>query len=103
MNLQHYILVDRKPVACTLMEWADFFEVHANRVVKQDTIDGVFISTVFLGLDHGWGQSEEPIVFETMILDGKFDEYQTRCATWDEAEKMHRTAVNEVKQYLKAV
>ena len=98
----YYILVNHKVVASTLMEWADFFEVLANRVVKQETIEGVFISTVFLGLDHGWGMSEEPIVFETMILDGK-DDYQTRCATWDEAEKMHRTAVNVIQQYLKAV
>ena len=39
-------------------------------------------------------------IFETMIFGAAFsgdDEYQTRCSTWDEAEAIHRAAIEVVK------
>lgn len=53
---------------------------------------GVDISTVFLGFDHGFGQGL-PILFETMIFGGPYDQWQRRYCTWDEAEAGHRHAV----------
>lgn len=48
----------------------------------------ITVSTVFLGLDHGFGGGV-PILFETMIFGGKHDERMFRYATWAEAERGH--------------
>jgi len=83
-----------------VLTWVDFYNTH-DRIVAQDNIGDVKVSTVFLGLDHGYGfltgEVEPPIVFETMIFGGKHDLYQNRCATWTEAEAMHAKALAMVK------
>jgi hypothetical protein len=48
------------------------------------------VSTIFLGLDRRFEGEGPPILFETMVFGGKHDQYQERCATWDEAEAMHQ-------------
>lgn len=61
-----------------------------NRVVaKTQVYDGCNVSTVFLGLDHGYRPGDPPIVFETMVFGGPFDQDQERYATWDEAVAGH--------------
>jgi hypothetical protein len=35
------------------------------------------VSTVFLGTNHSFG-FEPPLLFETMIFGGRFDDYQTQ-------------------------
>lgn len=95
-KVKNYILDGKKPVKATLLEWADFIE-NENRQVARDNIDGATISTVFLGIDNSFEPSEKPILFETMIFNGGHDGYQTRCATWEEAEEMHKKAIKFVK------
>lgn len=72
------------------------FDDHAARTVARDEIDGIAISTVFLGLDHGFGG--ESLFFETMIFGGEHDESQWRYATWEQAEIGHAKAVALVKE-----
>lgn len=50
------------------------------------------VSTVFLSLDHNWGDGP-PILFETMIFGGEHDGYQERYRTWEEAEEGHEIAL----------
>lgn len=91
-----YILDGKKAVPePNLMKWAQWFE-SADRVVKQEMIGDVKVSTVFLGLDHSFGEGG-PMLFETMIFGGKHDEDQDRCSTWEQAEEMHQKAINKVK------
>jgi hypothetical protein len=70
-----------------------------DRTVKKDKITShgvdVTVSTVFLGLDHNWGDGP-PILFETMIFGGERDEYQERYSTWGEAEEGHQRAIELV-------
>jgi hypothetical protein len=65
--------------------------------VGDDTLDGVRVSTVFLGVDHRYHSAGPPLVFETMIFGGEHDEWQERCSTWSEAEAMHARAIAIVK------
>ncbi len=97
-----YILVDRVPVPCPdLMKWGRFME-EADRHVAVTMVDGIRVSTVFLGLDHGWCDGP-PVLFETMIFGGEHDQdYQERCCTWAEAEAMHKKAVKAAKAGKKA-
>lgn len=60
----------------------------------------VNISTVFLGLNHSWCE-HKPLWFETMIFGGKFDEYQERYTTYDEAVEGHKKAVHKVLNHQK--
>lgn len=75
------------------MEWAEWFKNSENRIIKQDTINGVFISTIFLGIDHGY--NGELILFETMIeKDG--NQELTRYCTYDEAVQGHEEEKQKV-------
>lgn len=68
-----------------------------NRRVAQTIIGDVNISTVFLGLDHQFGDGP-PLVFETMIFGGEHNEDQWRYSTWGEAMKGHEAAVRLVSR-----
>lgn len=54
------------------------------------TIGDIYVSTVFLGLDHSFGSFGEckPVLFETMIFGGEHDQYQ----------EGHKRALEMVKQ-----
>jgi hypothetical protein len=93
-----YILIGHTPVKeDDIFIWGHWMQT-ANRVVKGDTIQGVHVSTVFLGLDHGysWLPGAKPLLFETMIFEGDLDQFQQRYSTWEEAEKGHAEAVQMV-------
>lgn len=97
-----YRLIGRLAVPCTdLHEWARCME-RVDRIVEQTEIGPLFVSTVFLGVDHNhFGPSSDAILFETMIFGEPSDYHgQTRCATWAEAEKMHAEAVAYARELL---
>lgn len=95
-----YKLVGQIAVPCKDMdEWAETFGC-SDRIVRQTQIGEIFISTVFLGVDHNhFVERDEPILFETMIFvgdrhdGGHWDGYQTRCGTWAEQLDMHEAAL----------
>lgn len=86
--MTHYILIDKVPTRCNdLIKWTNWFETADRRVAKTDK-DDISISTVFLGIDHSFG-GNKPLLFETMVFGGEYDEYQQRYSTWEEAEQGH--------------
>ena len=92
----NYILDGHEPMPCDdIVVWGTWFKT-ADRHVAKDSVGDVKISTVFLGLDHGFSGGP-PLFFETMIFGGKHDGYQDRYSTWDEAVAGHRRAVEMVK------
>lgn len=86
----HWILNGRVPEACgNWLRWAMWFEKADRRVARDVLADGaVEISTVFIGLDHQWGDGP-PLIFETMIFGGSENYSMDRYSTWDEAEAGH--------------
>lgn len=94
-GIKHWILVDKKPKSVDLMEWASWIENKANKIVKQEHVGCVFVSTVFLGIDHSFSLNPDaqPILFETMIFGGVDNDYQKRCCTYVQAQSMHNVAV----------
>jgi hypothetical protein len=92
-----YILDGKIAVEChDLKAWAKWYET-GNRRVADETINGMRVSTVFLSLDHSFGEGP-PMLFETMVFGGPLDQEQDRCATWDQAEAMHKAMVYRVKE-----
>jgi hypothetical protein len=95
---RQYILVGHQVVSCSdLLTWAHWFET-ADRHVKLTEQGDVMVSTVFLGLDHGYlgGDDRLPVVFETMVFQGGHGDDQERYCTWDEAEAGHARWVAKV-------
>jgi hypothetical protein len=70
-------------------------------VVKKSWVGDSEVSTVFLGLDHGFG-FEGPLWFETMIFGGPLDQSQRRYGTWKDAVEGHATAVEELRMELRS-
>ena len=94
-----YILDGKTLKPATLMEWARWFKT-ADRHVARDVVGDLFVSTVFLGLDHNFGPGE-PLLFETMVFDpDRNDLWSDRCSTWEQAEEMHRRACEFARQSL---
>lgn len=92
---EHYILEGHQPVPCDdPSAWAAWFAL-ADRAVKQTNLgDVIDISTVFLGLDHQWGDGP-PLLFETMVFRYPSAESldMDRYPTWDDAVAGHEAIV----------
>lgn len=97
MNLYYKLDENHNPVPCNLWDFAEFMGDPGKKFVKQDhlSFDGIFISTVFLGLDHSFGGGT-PVLFETVIFGGIHDQFQERYCTWDEALAGHQRAIEMV-------
>jgi len=89
-----YILDGHEVIPCeSIFDWAKWFEnAWPARRVAETIVGDKRVSTVFLGINHQFGDGA-PLLFETMIFGDEGDDYQTRCSTWAEAEEMHRKAV----------
>lgn len=99
-----YILDENNnPVQASIDQWVDQLTRKGSSVRRVDrtTIGEVFVSTVFLGVDHSHG-SGPPVLWETMVFGGPMDQEQDRCSgTIKDARKMHKAMVAKVKQQQK--
>lgn len=101
---EYYVLRDGEPVPePNLRVWARWFEdsMPERRVAADEPVPGVRVSTVFLGLDHGFGGT--PLLYETMIFDDdgtghRLAHEQWRYETKAEAVAGHADAVRAVRE-----
>jgi hypothetical protein len=93
---------DRKGEPLDVHHWADLFGDDGYRTIAQHWARGWMISTIWLGLDHGFGHGHMPLIFETMIFppgdaaskDGAWaEEYQERYSTEEAAHAGHDRAI----------
>ncbi|HEX3445807.1 MAG TPA: hypothetical protein VHS80_13910 [Chthoniobacterales bacterium] len=54
-------------VECDLITWAMWFEKSRQRIIEQDQIGDLWVSTIFIGLNHQYGRGP-PLWFETMVF-----------------------------------
>jgi len=87
---------DRQGKPMGLMEWARAFEAD-DRHVGDDRIGEAHVSTVWLGLDHSFGEGP-PLIFETMIFGGPHEEYCERYSTEEEARAGHERIVAALRE-----
>jgi hypothetical protein len=89
--------MDGNPI--TVDEWSRAFADTAARTIKTDLVDGALVSTVWLGLDHSFGDGR-PMIFETMVFPNGvvgMGDYCDRYSTKEEAIAGHAKAVEWVK------
>jgi hypothetical protein len=97
MTARHriYILEGQTPVACdNWSEWGNFME-SGDRFLFKTGNEDIEVSTVFLGSDHNYWEGP-PILFETMVFGGEYNNQQERYYTWEEAEAGHKKWVKVV-------
>ena len=98
MSAFSYILVDREVVPVTFEEWVAWHDGQPGKhpsmttQIAKDAVGGVRVSTVFLGIDHGFGQGA-PVVFETMTFGEPFEQLCWRYTSQDAAEAGHARIV----------
>lgn len=77
-------------------EWiAQVSDFEKGRRVAKDIVDGYFISTVLLGMDHNYSGVGPPLIFETMVFEDEdfLALYCERYATQAEAREGHAMVV----------
>jgi hypothetical protein len=93
----NYILDGRKVVKCdNFINWAAYFG-QADRNIAKTQLDNCQVSTVFLGIDHSFGMGS-PMLFETMIFGGEYNEYTWRYSTYAQAEIGHQHVVRSIEK-----
>jgi hypothetical protein len=99
---------DPKGRPISTKQWAELMRDPAMKRVCSDMVEGLAVSTVWLGLNHAFGRGA-PLIFETMIFDHTdgakrpwADLWMTRYSTMDEAIAGHRYVVAALKQRLLA-
>lgn len=79
-----------------LFTWGKWMQT-ADRKVRQEEVGDIWISTVFLGLDHQYGQGP-PLLFETWVRHKNNDNDEfCRYSTWQEAEAGHKQIVERIR------
>lgn len=104
MSLYYTLDENHNPVPTEdILVWGRFREKHKR--VALDHLSDCWLSTVFLGIDHSFGDHGPPILFETMAFKGKYDGHgigdeimQERYATWDEAVAGHTRILKELQK-----
>lgn len=106
-TMNYYLAEDGKtPIpAKDIEEWCQKFRddmrmvkrhVQENGVwreaVRYDCGDGAWVSTVFLGIDHAFGDGP-PVLWETMIFGGPHNDYQERYTSYEDALAGHERAL----------
>ena len=89
-----------------VLEWGRLLEDFKYKIVKQEYLsDGKWISTVWLGLDHGFlPNHNKPLIFETMVFPkkGEFGDLDmARYSTEAEAKLGHKNMVGKWKAKIK--
>lgn len=97
-----YYDMDGNPMS--MEEWAEYYghDRHIGSTYIRRRHKTFYVSTVWLGLDHGFGwEGGPPIIFETMVFErGLFNDLDmARYATKEQARVGHRRMVAAVRTW----
>jgi hypothetical protein len=100
-----FILVGREVIhEPDLLKWGKWFQENRDkRIIARNDVEEIRVSTVFLGIDHSYGEGCPLQVFETMIFGGENDQYCERYSNYDDAEIGHKKALELVKNEKKSI
>jgi hypothetical protein len=88
---------DREGRSITMRQWGILHSNVAYVRVAEDKIGPYWISTVWLGVNHGiFGP---PLIFETMVFGGGESHDCVRYSSLERAQTGHRTKVSEVRLF----
>lgn len=88
----HDILFDREGEPMTFDQFARV-KFTGYEIINKTDVGDARVSTVWLGIDYGFGLSARPVIFETMIFGGRHHGFQWRYCTELEAMEGHGATV----------
>lgn len=91
-------MYDRQGNPLTIEEWG-VLHTEENKRVAEDTIGRLWVSTVWLGMDHSFGGGP-PLIFETMVFVVTGEGHDLDCrryATEAEALAGHEEVVTAIR------
>lgn len=90
---------DKNPLPCdSIEEWSSWVG-KSGRLVDNDYVGHIEISTVAVGINCQQNPGEPPLIFETLVTDRLKDvQVSYHYATWEEAEKGHQKIVDKLKE-----
>lgn len=88
---------NRSGFAIDVKEWSKLFGDQKYSVIKRTQIEDITVSTVWLGINHNFGNFGPPLIFETIVFGGPLDQDMTRYATEADALAGHEHYVELVK------
>lgn len=95
MSVDYY---DRDSKAVDQQVWIGLLgQRDAGRVLRTEVAGVAFVSTVWLGLDHQYGDGP-PLIFETQVFGGEWDAEQWRYTTEEEAARGHLAIVDALRE-----
>jgi hypothetical protein len=101
MGSRKYVLDGHAPrQELDLMAWARWFETSdAERTVADELMpNDVQVCTSFSSIEPvGTNQVEEPLLFQTVVYGGPWNNWGKNVATWEEAEALHARVVAALK------
>lgn len=91
---------DNNPIPCSgVSEYEEWVVKHGTTVAQSKFRDTknieIYISTVFLGLDYSYN-STVPILWETMVFGGPFDQQSVRYSSFKDALKGHNEIIDGI-------
>lgn len=102
--MSEYYYPDGRPILGGVLEWAKFMDTDRMVAVTRswdwrkeapDEQTGVLVSTVYLGLDHSFGEGP-PLIYETMVFGGDHNGDMDRYTTYEEALEGHKRMEKQV-------
>ena len=99
------VYYDRQGKPMTIQQWAEKLQDEDYRHIARDVIGPdepldpaplITVSTFWLGLNHDW-RSDEPLIYETILIGGEHDATGMRYATEKQARDGHRRAVEQLR------
>lgn len=96
---KHYIIQNGLMVEVDFATWTAWFEhMPEERMLERTVTPNGDVSTIFLGMDHGFGLTKRKLLFETMIFGGTEDGNMWRTATLGEAKANHARVVEALRK-----
>lgn len=100
----YYKLVDKKVARCAnALEWHEWFEAatqSGERFVAQDEVEGIEVSTFFVGADMNSDQASQLNLFETVVFGKGGQELEAMGAqykTWNGAAEGHHAILRKLR------
>ena len=59
---------DKQGKAIDFLEWGKLYGNKEYKIIKQEDVGKYWVSTVWLGIDHSFGEGK-PLIFETMVFE----------------------------------
>jgi len=101
-DFPYYILLGKRVFKTNMEGYIKWSAKRGGRVSEQiaftrisPTVD---VSTIFMCIDHNHSGEGKPVVFETMVFGGKFDQDGERYTTYGKALDGHERMVRMVRK-----